>query len=363
MNIGVIGIGKLGLAFALLCAKRGYTVYGADANWDYVTSLRDKTYRTTEPYIEHWLQDCGNFHPMYDNDAVVSRCDIVFLFVPTPSLENGAYDHQYIERAIASADFTGKTIVIGCTTMPGYTQELIDRTGYNITYNPEFIAQGDIINGLLKADMILIGTHNESSVHALQGIYRTIMDKESVLNAMSPTAAEITKIAINCFLTMKIAYANMIGEITIESGQQEYVGRILDAIGSDSRIGNKYLNYGFGYGGPCLPRDMRALGIHADSVGVVKKIPLAIDIQNIAHANYLLYYYAQKNPDREVPFIFPQLSYKAGVGMTVESQQLRLARELVAAGYKVYTTDVMVQDTGIEYIENASQVKGYTIEL
>jgi nucleotide sugar dehydrogenase len=235
-------------------------------------------------------------------------------------------------------DMTNKILVIGCTVMPGYTQSVTERlsaTGIHVAYNPEFIAQGSIIDGLRNADMVLMGVSEDSTFHALQGIYRTIMGKEPVISRMSPTAAEITKISINCFLTMKIAYANMIGDIAINSGLRTEIPTILKAIGSDSRVGYKYLGYGFGFGGPCLSRDNRALGVYMEDLGIKARIPVATDNANDAHAKYLLNYYMRQNPYKDFPFQFTQLTYKAGVDIMTESQQYKLCIQLLENGYKV----------------------------
>lgn len=366
-NIGVIGVGKLGLSFALLCASRGYNVYGSDTNREYVDRLFDRTYTTTEPGVNQLLRECGTFYPSYDNRHVVNSADIIFLFVPTPSKENGEYDHQYIEQAIEDIqdmDLAGKILVIGCTTMPGYTQSLIDRLeetkGITIVYNPEFIAQGDIINGLKKADMVLVGCHDAHTAYVVLGrVYANIMDIPLNMKVMSPTAAEITKISVNCYLAMKISYANTIGQLAIRSGLTDEVSTILQAIGDDSRIGRKYLQYGFGYGGPCIPRDGKALSHYIHSRGMKSLIPEAVDNVNDYHSEFLCAYYTGQNMDRKVPFIFPHLSYKKGTDMIVESQQIRLADMLVADGYTVYTTDTV--KTHIPQLP--AGVTGYTISI
>lgn len=348
-NIGIIGTGRLGLSFALLCAKKGYRVYAHDKRQDYIDSLNNKTYTTVEPQIEQYLRET-EIEYTTQLTRVVQECDILFTFVATPSLPDGSYDHSAIEEVVTSLEnihaywsLYGKTLVIGCTTMPGYTNSLksrLDKMGMQIAYNPEFIAQGDIINGLKNADMVLMGVNSEQITHSLTAIYRTIMDKEPLINSMSPTAAEITKISINCFLTMKIAYRNVIGEIAINSGVEDEVNTILTAIGDDDRIGHKYLlYYGFGYGGPCLPRDMSALGIHAKSVGLIPLLQDTIDGCNNNHAVYLKNYFIRKNTEK-LPFLFAQLTYKKGVDMIVESQHYRLCKELLEAGCSVDITEI-----------------------
>jgi UDPglucose 6-dehydrogenase len=369
-NIGVIGIGRLGLSFALIAERQGYTVYGADTRQDYVNNLNTRLYTSAEPYINEYLNAADSFVASVHVSIPVKQCDILFCFVATPSLADGSYDHsavdsvvdQLIELDDKGADLSGKILVIGCTTMPGYTQtvqERLDATGMFVAYNPEFIAQGSIIDGLRNADMVLMGVSEDSTYEALKAIYRTIMDKEPVISRMSPTAAEITKISINCYLAMKIAYANMIGEIAINSNLESEIPDILKAIGSDSRIGHKYLGYGFGYGGPCIPRDGKALSVYMEDVNIKARIPVAADNANEAHANFILQYFTKQNPDKTVPFIFPQLTYKKGVDILTESQQLRLAMSLEANGYTVYTTDTA--DTHISKLPVG--VTGYTITI
>ena len=360
-SIGVIGIGKLGLSFALLAEKYGYMVIGSDNRVDHIISLLDKSYTTTEPHIIDYLQKAVNFTPTLSTETVIQNCDILFCFVPTPSLSDGSYDHtaidivvdQIIDFHVKGTDLSDKILVIGCTTMPRYTETIAERleiTGMKVAYNPEFIAQGDIINGLRNADMVLMGVTEDSTYHALQGIYRTIMHKEPVISRMSPTAAEITKISINCFLAMKIAYANMIGEIAINSGLELSIGTILTAIGSDSRIGHKYLQYGFGFGGPCIPRDGKALSVYMEDCSIKARLPVAADNANEAHAKFLLQYYMERNPDKSKPFQFTQLTYKKGVDMLVESQQYRLCTDLLENGYSVVVdesksvTDYLLED-------------------
>src|SRR5690606_20436380 len=126
-------------------------------------------------------------------------------------------------------------------------------------------------NGIFQADMVLIGEETEEVGNILENIYN-ILSPSAKICRMSPTSAEITKLAINCFITTKIAFANMIGDIASKTNENSKTitnsEDILNAIGSDSRIGQKCLKYGYGFGGPCFPRDNRALGKYAKKIGV-----------------------------------------------------------------------------------------------
>lgn len=337
-KISVIGIGRLGLSFALLLNSKGYEVCGCDVNEKYIAALNNETFKSDEPQINDMLNS-SSMRFTTSSKYAFSFSSLIFIFVPTPSKENGEYDHQYIEQVIDEFEklYTApafKTIIIGCTVMPGYCSELqkrLSKLKVNIIYNPEFIAQGNIINGLKNSDIVLIGGRIPVIVHS---IYIAIMDRTPNFKYLSLTGAEIAKISINCFLTMKISFANMIGEIAINSGENN-VSDILQTIGSDSRIGNKYLNYGFSSGGVCLPRDQKALGVHANNVGINTTFPTDIDTENKRHAEYLKEYWMKKNPNKDVPFIFSYLGYKKGVNILTESYQLKLCCDLLNEGYRV----------------------------
>ena len=150
---------------------------------------------------------------------------------------------QYPSKIVLSIS---KNIIICCTVFPGYIKNiarflLCDCENITISYNPEFIAQGNIIKGFECPDMVLIGEHNSEVGDFLESLYRKICKGAPKICRMSIESAEITKLAINCFVTCKIAYANFIGEIAdLTDGADKYA--VLKAVGCDSRIGNKYLN-------------------------------------------------------------------------------------------------------------------------
>lgn len=337
-KVSVIGIGRLGLSFSLLLSSKGYEVMGCDVNEKYVESLIDGSFKSKEPQVEELLHETKmkfTINPV----SALNHSDLIFVFVPTPSKESGEYNHKYIDQVISKIEFhdiKNKTLVIGCTTMPGYCKsiqkKLLDNNIF-IVYNPEFIAQGDIINGLKNSDIVLMGTEHPTILPL--PIYYDIMDKEPNFKLLSLTSAEIAKISINCFLTMKIAFANLIGDIANNSCESKNVDVILDVIGSDSRVGKKYLSYGLPAGGVCLPRDQRALNKHSYFSTVHTKFLNAIDSENDRHYEYMVSYYKQMNEDRNVPFIFSYLGYKQGVDILTDSYQLKLCISLLREGYKV----------------------------
>ena len=166
--------------------------------------------------------------------------------------------------------------------------------------------------------------------------------KDANVHVMSTKAAELTKIAVNCFLTTKITYANQVGQVMIRDGMGDEVNTVLKAIGSDSRIGTKYLNYGYGFGGPCFPRDNRAFAAYASKAGVKTPLGTTTDKFNDEHTKFLYEYYVTTNK-KNLPYYFKYLTYKEGVDILTESRPYELALHLLNSGYKVYCTDLSLK--------------------
>ena len=200
--------------------------------------------------------------------------------------------------------------------------------------------KNEILKGLEQSDIVLIGTEYTELSNELIKIYNKIQTTPVNAYVMSTKAAEITKIGVNCFLTTKISYANMMGEIMIKAGIQDEIDIVLNAIGGDSRVGKKYLKYGFGFGGPCLPRDNRALGHFANNLGMELNLPLTVDNFNKEHANFIKNYYIQKNPDKTLPFVMDYITYKKGTDIIEESQQFQLCVDLLNEGYTLHVIEI-----------------------
>lgn len=342
-NVTIIGIGKLGLCFALTLEKAGYNVLGLDINQDYVDSVNNKTLNSHEDGVEELLKNSQNFCATTDMGIALQHSDLLFVIVATPSLENGRYDHSQVDSVVSSLSKFGvqdnKELIICCTTMPTYCDSLQDRVrdlGYTVTYNPEFIAQGTILRDQSRPDMVLIGEGSKKIGDALEEMYHVMTDNNPRICRMSRTEAEICKISLNCFLTTKISFANMVGDIAIANGLPPQ--NILDAIGSDTRIGNKYLRHGYGYGGPCFPRDNRALAIFANDIGRPAPISVATDDMNQLHLEFQIQEFMKSNPI-DKPVFLDTVTYKPDTVIIEESQQLAFAVGLAFAGYKVVITE------------------------
>jgi nucleotide sugar dehydrogenase len=216
--------------------------------------------------------------------------------------------------------------------MPGYCATLqakLSEYNYTVTYNPEFIAQGNIIHDQLYPDQILIGEGSEEAGTILTEIYGRLCRSQPTICRMDPLSAEICKIATNCFLTTKISFANSVGNLAVKAGANPE--KILQAIGADSRIGHKYLQYGDGFGGPCFPRDNRALNLFAQQTDYRLLIGEATDEVNRQHLHFL-FDQAMQTPEA---ITFDEVTYKKGTVILDESQRLALAVQLAKAGKRV----------------------------
>ena len=345
MKIGLIGAGRLGICFSLLCERAGYDVLVSDIREDYVTALQNKTIKTNEPLVSEFLQTAENFEATTDNQRVLEECDIIYTLVATPSLPSGDYDVSAVWKVvndIVASGVKNKAFIVGCTTNPGdcvkFQEELSD-IGWEVFYNPEFIAQGSIIRDLQNADMVLVGGAEGDTYNELRRLYKSIQITDPKISIMSTTAAEIVKLAMNCYLTTKISYANMVGEVMTLAGLGSEIKTVLGAIGDDTRVGRKYLNYGYGFGGPCLPRDNRAFSAFAQQQGLEYNLGETVDNFNTQHSTFLLEQCVREN-EEGLPFYFDYISYKKGTDMLVESQQYKLCLDLLDAGYVVYIDDI-----------------------
>jgi UDPglucose 6-dehydrogenase len=351
MNITVIGIGKLGLGFALLLEKHGYIVMGIDINEEYVSSINSKTITFHEPGYNELLKESKNFYASTNLEEGLRFSDIIFILVQTP---NGGgerfYDHSILSNLlmkINKLDYFNKDIIIGCTVMPGYIDQIAKTLLPDsfISYNPEFVAQGDIIYGFENSDIILVGTEHEHLCVLLESIYS--FNKKGTFCHMTPLEAEIVKISLNGYITTKISYANMISDLCDNLGANKNV--VLDAIGCDSRIGKKYFKPGYSFGGPCFPRDTLALKQLLDQNSIQSSIIKATSDYNGFHIDFQVKELLKMGKSE---YIFENVSYKeSSIPLIEESAKLKIAKRLAKLGIKViiHESQEMIEQVKKEY--------------
>jgi nucleotide sugar dehydrogenase len=344
-NITVIGVGKLGLGFALLLERSGYNVVGVDISQEYVKNLNNKTIKFAEKQYDELLEKSTNFEATTDLKRGLDHSNIIFIIVQTP---NGGgkrfYDHTILSNLFEKINQqkpANKHLIIGSTVMPHYidqiAQQLIpDCENCSINYNPEFVAQGEIIKGFENPDMVLVGTNCKDQLTPhLTDIYNKIVKNTSVIHFMTPLEAEIVKISLNGFITTKISFANMITDLCVEAGANPYI--VLNAIGSDTRIGAKYFQPGMSFGGPCFPRDTKALKQLMDQ----HKIPSLLLEATTQYNEHHIERDAEKLSNKD-EHEFTDVCYKPNVHIPIieESAILKIAEILV----KKYKKKVVIKD-------------------
>lgn len=371
MKISVVGLGKLGSPIVAVFASKGYDVIGIDTNPVFVEKISNHIAPVEEPQLQELLTEHrAHISATMDWSKAIAGSDMTTIMVPTPSGADGAFRNDYV---LSVMDEVGRVlaskpgyhlVVVHSTTMPGSVggpirQRLERASGRKIgsdiglCYNPEFIALGDVINGLLHPDFILIGESDKRAGDVLESIYRKVVGQNANIARMNFVNAELTKISVNTYVTMKISFANMLGEIC-DRLEGADVSVVVDAIGRDTRIGEKYLKPAVGYGGPCFPRDTIAFGRVAHLVGGTADLALATDAINRRQISRLTEIIADMIPPGGTAAVLG-LSYKPSTPVVEESQGIMLAKSLKDAGFAVVAHDPMASGPAQTVLGDAVQ--------
>lgn len=371
MNISVVGLGKLGLCTAACFASAGHTVYGFDLNDHFRSELKACRNPIDETGLSELLESAWScLHVVDSYEEVVRSSDATLIIVPTPSMADGRFNNEYVIKvleglapALAGKDSFHVVDVVS-TVMPGSSDSvfkpLLERltgkscgTDFGLAYNPEFIALGSVVRNFLNPDMVLIGASDERTGTMLAQLYRTTCKTDPTMAVMSLVNAEITKISLNCYVTMKISYANALAAIC-EQVPGANVDVVTAAIGADTRVGSKYLKGGLGFGGPCFPRDNLAFQVFAEEFGakaLLGKAVVAINNEVPMRLERLIS--AHVAPPAKVALL--GISYKADTHIVEESQSIMLARSLASAGYRIALHDPKAIDAARQVLGESSE--------
>ena len=354
MNISVIGLGKLGSPLAAVFASKGFSVVGTDLNVGLVQAINEGRAPVDEPRLQEFITEHQpRLRATADCAEAVLDSDISFVIVPTPSDETGRFSNEFVLKAMATVGAALRRkdgyhiVVITSTVMPGSMDAEIQpalerhsgrRVGEHLglCYNPEFIALGSVIRDMLRPDMILIGESDAKAGEALEEIYRRSCESQPAIRRMNYVNAELTKISVNTFVTTKISYANMLADIC-DRIPGANVDVVTQAVGSDSRIGTKYLRGAIGYGGPCFPRDNVAFASLARSIGARAELAEATDTINRYQVDRVLAAIQSRAASGRVGVL--GLSYKPDTAVVEQSQGVALVERLQAQGYEVVAYD------------------------
>ena len=340
-RVTVVGLGKLGSCIAAVLANRGVQVVGYDLDPEKVSAINAGRAPVAEPALGAAIVGAlekQNLIATVDAARAVRGTQAALFIVPTPSKSDGSFASSYLKnaiqqvaRAVESADFL---YIVCSTVMPGTCMEM---SGLSLVYMPQFIALGSVIENLLHPDFVLLGESDAAAGDAAEQLWRKVTD--SPISRMSLVEAEIAKISLNCFLTMKISFANQVSVFADRMNADAH--KILRAIGQDRRIGERCLKPGLPYAGPCLPRDNRAFIHAAREARAYADLSHAADSINVAMLDYI--YYAAAALIGPVGILGQ--SYKAHTPHTDESPGLGLANRLSGAGRTVLTHDPQAPHT------------------
>lgn len=355
--VGVVGLGKLGTPLALLIAQAGHRVTGIDVDISRVASLSAKNIPDSEPGVQALLKN-KELELEFDSDFnKLSESDVIYVIVPTPSLDSGYFSNDYVISALEligaalSKSAKNQEVVVVSTVMPGSTRGILSeslhkniqkdyRKNKKILYSPEFIALGSVIHNLRHPDIILVGAENIQDAVRHVEITTSIAENSPEVKLLGIEEAELVKLAINTFITMKITFANFIGEIARNSLNIDGA-KVCESIGKDSRIGGKYLSPGLGFGGPCFPRDNRAFSAYSASLNLDASLAKATEKINRALPTSIARWIRSKYPtDQKIAIL--GLTYKENSEVTEESQSISLANELSGLGYKIVAHDPLL---------------------
>lgn len=359
-RVAVIGLGKLGAGMVAAFASRGLDVIGVDVREEAVRMLNAGKAPVQETDLARCIsENRARIRATSSHKEAVLNSTCSFVIVPTPSDENGSFSLRYaasafeeIGRALATAT-AHHTVVLTSTVLPGATRyallPILERESgkkaneaFGLCYSPEFVALGSVIHDLLNPDFTLVGELDQKAGDVVEEIYSQVVANGTPCKRMSLENAELTKLAVNTFITTKISFANMLAELCEELPGGD-VDEVTDALGSDTRIGRKYLTGSLGYGGPCFPRDNVALSHLASLLDSEASIAVATDVFNRRLLDRTL---AKLRPRIEAGTAVAVLglAYKPHSHVTEASQGLDLAVALAGAGAKVAVYDPLAND-------------------
>ena len=356
MNIAIVGTGYVGLVTGTCFAETGVNVTCVDVNAEKIENLQKGIIPIYEPGLEDMVQrnvNAGRLHFTTALENCLDNVDIVFSAVGTPPDEDGSADLSYV-LAVAKtigANMKKYTLVVTKSTVPVGTahkvkdtiQAELDKRGVSIEFdvasNPEFLKEGNAIDDFMSPDRVVVGVESERAKKLMTKLYKPFMMLNSRVIFMDIPSAEMTKYAANSMLATRISFMNDIANLCELVGAD--VNMVRDGIGSDSRIGRKFLYPGCGYGGSCFPKDVKALIKTAEQNGYPMRVLKAVEEVNETQKSLLLEKLEKIfNGDLEGKTIaLWGLAFKPGTDDMREAPALVLIEKLRKAGCVVRAYD------------------------
>lgn len=289
MKIAVVGTGYVGLVTGTCFADTGNDVICVDIDADKVKRMQNGEVPIYEPYLDTVFErNIRQKRLVFTTDlaSAIQDAEIIFLALPTPPGEDGSADLRYV---LGVADQLGQllekyTVIVDKSTVPVGTSELVHaaiaknaKVEFDVVSNPEFLREGFAVEDFMKPDRVVIGTSSTRAAKIMEDLYKPFVRQGNPMIIMDEKSAELTKYAANAFLATKITFMNEIANFCELVGAD--VDKIRAGIGTDSRIGKRFLFPGIGYGGSCFPKDVQALvksgkdsGFHFEILDSVLKV-------------------------------------------------------------------------------------------
>ena len=356
MKIGVIGSGYVGLVAAACFAEMGNSVTCVDIDDKKITDLKKGIIPIYEPGLEPLVKNNFEnkrlFFTTSINDALKSS-KIIFIAVGTPMGEDGSADLQYVLSVAKSIgeNMQHHLVVVDKSTVPVGTadkvrltiQECLDKResdlSFDVVSNPEFLKEGAAIKDFMHPDRVVVGSDNEESTNVMRQLYSPFTVSSDRFISMDIRSAEMTKYAANAMLATKISFINEMSNICEKVGAD--VNQVRKGIGSDSRIGYKFIYPGCGYGGSCFPKDVKALINISNSVDYYPNLISAVEKVNFEQKQILFSKVKNQFGDNLNGYKFAVwgLSFKPETDDMREAPSIPLIKSLIEAGAFVNAYD------------------------
>lgn len=361
MKIAIVGTGYVGLVTATCLAEVGLDLICIDINPKKIEKLEQGISPIYEPGLEEMLQrniEKGRLTFTTSLASVMHEVDVIFSAVGTPPDEDGSADLQYVLEVAKTIgeNMQHYVLVITKSTVPVGTAELVKETiqrelaqrnsslTFDVASNPEFLKEGDAISDFMNPDRIVCGVESEQAKELLESIYRPFTQRGHPLIFTDIASAEMIKYAANAMLATRISFMNDIANLCEIMGAD--VNMVRKGIGSDTRIGSKFLNAGVGYGGSCFPKDVKALIKTAHNVGysmeVLKAVESVNDRQKTILFNKLSQYYNHDLAHKKIAML--GLSFKPNTDDMREAPALAIIENLLKADCRVFAYDPIAMD-------------------
>jgi len=351
MRIAVVGTGYVGLVAGTCFAESGNTVVCIDIDQKKVDALRRGEVPIYEPGLEELLRRNTkdgrlSFTTSYADG--IPRAEVVFIAVGTPPGEDGSADLKYVLSAARSIGqhLTGYAVIVDKSTVPVGTAAKVQAAvasttqhPFAVVSNPEFLKEGAAIDDFLKPDRVVIGSDDKRAADVMEELYAPFVRTGNPIIHMAIASAELTKYAANAMLATRISFMNEIANICNRSGAN--INDVRRGIGSDARIGNRFLFAGVGYGGSCFPKDVQAIVKTSAELGYDFKILKAVEAVNADQKRLLVQMVKQHhgaNLAGKTVAVWG-LAFKPNTDDMREAPAIVVVEELLAAGAKVVAFD------------------------